>query len=185
MLISRNLHMKSSEVSIKTSSSPASLSFKDQALLRTQKWCILTASLPVHLCQRSVVWGCDLEQQLKWKRDWKFDVLTEVLRVFHISGTYCQRVSLLESEQTTMPQKRMHIRIIKYPPKHFWVRYLSYDQAFFDKISLGKVFLHHCNTFNPVRKQNLCNIHYPPNGPFTQGNIEGGKRENSVEDFAK
>ena len=80
----------------------------------------------------------------------------------------------------------MHIRIMKYPPKHFWVRYLSYDQALFDKISLGKVFLHHCNTFNPVKKTKFMQYTLtPPNGPFTQGNIEGGKRENSVEDFAK
>ena len=176
MLISRNLHMKSSEVSIKTRSSPASLSFKDQALLRTQKWSILTASLPVHLCQRSVVWGCDLEQQLKWKRDWKFDVLMEVSRVFHISGTYCQRVSLLESEQTTMPQKCMHIRIMKYPPKHFWVRYLSYDQAFFDKISLGKVFLRHCNTFNPVKKTKFMQYTLPPKWTIYTGQYRGGKK---------
>ena len=172
MLISRNLHMKRSEVSIKTRSSPASLSFKDQALLRTQKWSILTASLPVHLCQRSVVWGCDLGQQLKRKRDWKFDVLTEVSQVFHISGTYCQRVSLLESEQTTMPQKRMHIRIMKYSPKHFWVRYLS----FFDKISLGKVFLHHYNTFNPVKKTKFMQYTLSPKWTIYTGQYRGGEK---------
>ena len=35
MLISRNLHMKSCEVSIKTRSTPASLSFKGQATKHT------------------------------------------------------------------------------------------------------------------------------------------------------
>ena len=41
MLISRNLHMKSSEVSIKTRSPPASLSFKGQATKHTTvKWSI-------------------------------------------------------------------------------------------------------------------------------------------------
>ena len=39
MLISRNLHMKSSEVSIETRSTPASLSFKGQATKHTTvKW---------------------------------------------------------------------------------------------------------------------------------------------------
>ena len=43
MLISRNLHMKSSEVSIKTRSTPASLSFKGQATKHTTaKWSIQT-----------------------------------------------------------------------------------------------------------------------------------------------
>ena len=42
MLVSRNLHMKSSEVSIKTRSTPASLSFKGQATkYTTVKWSIL------------------------------------------------------------------------------------------------------------------------------------------------
>ena len=41
MLISRNLHMKSSKVSIKTRSTPASLSFKGQATKQeTVKWSI-------------------------------------------------------------------------------------------------------------------------------------------------
>ena len=41
MLISRNLHMKSSKVSIKTRSTPASLSFKGQATKHTTvKWSI-------------------------------------------------------------------------------------------------------------------------------------------------
>ena len=41
MLISRNLHKKSSEVSIKTRSPPASLSFKGQATKHTTvKWSI-------------------------------------------------------------------------------------------------------------------------------------------------
>ena len=43
MLISRNLHMKSSEVSIKTRSTPASLSFKGQATKHTTvKWSIVS-----------------------------------------------------------------------------------------------------------------------------------------------
>ena len=43
MLISRNLHKKSSEVSIKTRSPPASLSFKGQATKHTTvKWSIET-----------------------------------------------------------------------------------------------------------------------------------------------
>ena len=43
MLISRNLHMKSSKVSIKTRSTPASLSFKGQATKHTTvKWSIGT-----------------------------------------------------------------------------------------------------------------------------------------------
>ena len=42
MLISMNLHMKSSKVSIKTRSTPASLSFKGQATKHTTaKWCIV------------------------------------------------------------------------------------------------------------------------------------------------
>ena len=45
MLISRNLHMKSSEVSIKTRSTPASLSFKGQATKHTTvKWSIGASS---------------------------------------------------------------------------------------------------------------------------------------------
>ena len=41
MLISRNLHTKSSKVSIKTRSTPASLSFKGQATKHTTvKWSI-------------------------------------------------------------------------------------------------------------------------------------------------
>ena len=41
MLISSNLHIKRSEVSIKTRSTPASLSFKDQATKHTTvKWSI-------------------------------------------------------------------------------------------------------------------------------------------------
>ena len=43
MLISRNLRNKSNEVSIKTRSTPASLSFNDQATKHTTiKWSIVT-----------------------------------------------------------------------------------------------------------------------------------------------
>ena len=46
MLISRNLHTKSSEVSIKTRSTPASLSLKGQATKHTiVKWSITTFEL--------------------------------------------------------------------------------------------------------------------------------------------
>ena len=45
MLINRNLHLKRSEVSIKTRSTPASLSFKGQATKHTTvKWSIIRAS---------------------------------------------------------------------------------------------------------------------------------------------
>ena len=47
MLISRNLHVKSSEVSIKTRSTPASLSFKGQATKHTTV-----------KCAASLVFGC-------------------------------------------------------------------------------------------------------------------------------
>ena len=48
MLISRNLHMKSSKASIKTRSTPASLSFKGQATKHTTvKWSI---GLILHAC---------------------------------------------------------------------------------------------------------------------------------------
>ena len=44
MLISWNLHMKRSEVSIKTRSTPASLSFKGQGTKHTTvKWCIFVS----------------------------------------------------------------------------------------------------------------------------------------------
>ena len=47
MLISRNLRMKSSKVSIKTRSTPASLSFKGQATKHTTvKWSIFWGSMP-------------------------------------------------------------------------------------------------------------------------------------------
>ena len=54
MLISRNLHMKRSEVSIKTRLTPASLSFKGQATKHTTvKWSIS----PCQLCsERRSIW---------------------------------------------------------------------------------------------------------------------------------
>ena len=49
MLISRNLHKKSSEVSIKTRSPPASFSFKGQATKHTTvKWSIGETEAPTH-----------------------------------------------------------------------------------------------------------------------------------------
>ena len=55
MLISRNLHVKSSEVSIKTRSTPASLSFNGQATKHTTvKWSIVDTLLASSATLKSV-----------------------------------------------------------------------------------------------------------------------------------
>ena len=49
MLVTRNLHKKSSEVSIKTRSPPASLSFKGQATKHTTvEWSVIANMTPFH-----------------------------------------------------------------------------------------------------------------------------------------
>ena len=55
MLISRNLHIKRSEVSIKTRSTQASISFKGQATKHTTvKWSIVSSGL-VDFCVNLVM----------------------------------------------------------------------------------------------------------------------------------
>ena len=76
----------------------------------------------------------------------------------------------------------MRISNMKYPPKHCWVRYMSYEQALFDKISLSKF---HCNTFNPVKKTKFMEHALPPKWTINTGQYRGGKMENSVDDFDK
>ena len=57
MLISRNLHKKSSELSIKTRSTPASLSFKGQATKHTTlKWSIELAVIDTASPFRDILW---------------------------------------------------------------------------------------------------------------------------------
>ena len=56
MLMTRNLHKKSSEVFIKTSSPPASLSFKGQATMHTAvEWSILAVADFINHFNASVI----------------------------------------------------------------------------------------------------------------------------------
>ena len=67
MLISRNLHKKSSEVSIKRRSTPASLSFKGQATKHYLKVVFLLANLnPDFAIENSIF--CSIEDQSNQSR---------------------------------------------------------------------------------------------------------------------
>ena len=56
MLMTRNLHKKSSELSIKTRSPPASLSFKGQATMHTTiEWSILAVADTINHFNATVI----------------------------------------------------------------------------------------------------------------------------------